>query len=162
MKKLLLILLCLPIVGFGQEIKIPKKTNLISIKTVDNIDDCFKKMGRLLMNEGYELETADKVFYMITSKVKSLKCGFGCNVSVKYTIQFDEVKDSTEIKITGRAYSGDVFKVMTGKKEDNGFDKSSFLIENVGMKRSVAKESFNFMNNFAVKYENAKISYLIK
>ena len=70
---------------------------------------------------------------MITSKVKSMKCGFGCNVSVKYTILFDELKDSTEINITGRAYSGDVFKVITGKNEENGFDKSSFLIENVSL-----------------------------
>ena len=76
MKKLLLILLCLPMIGFGQT-DIPKKTNLITITTEDNIDDSFKKMGRLLINKGYELETADKTFHMITTKVKSMKCGFG-------------------------------------------------------------------------------------
>ena len=161
MKKLLLILLCLPMIGFGQT-DIPKKTNLITITNDNNIDDSFKMMGRLLINEGYELETADKTFHMITTKVKTMKCGFGCNVSVKYTIQFDELGDSTSIKISGRAYSGDVYKVMTGKKEENGFDKNSFIIENTGMKRSVAKESFNFMNNIAIKYEDSKLSYTIK
>ena len=161
MKKLLLILLCLPMIGFGQT-DIPKKTNLITISTDDNIDDSFKKMGRLLINEGYELETADKIFYMITTKIKSMKCGFGCNVSVKYTIQFDELGDSTGVRLSGRAYSGDVYQAMTGKKEENGFDKSSFIIENKGMKRSISKESFNFMNDIAIKYEKARVSYSIK
>jgi hypothetical protein len=119
-------------------------------------------MGRLLINEGYELETADKIFHMITTKIKSMKCGFGCNVSVKYTIQFDELGDSTGIKLSGRAYSGDVYQAMTGKKEENGFDKSSFIIENKGMKRSVVKESFNFMNKIAIKYENARVSYILE
>ena len=162
MKKLITILFFLPIFGFGQDTDIPKKTNLINIHTSDNIDESFKRMGRILLNDGYELETADKIFYMMTTKIKLMKCGFGCSVSVKYTIQFDEVGDSTNIKISGRAYSGDVYEVIVGKKEENGFDKSSFLIENKGMKRSIAKESFNFMNNIAVKYDLGVISYSIK
>ena len=30
------------------------------------------------------------------------------------------------------------------------------------MKRSVAKESFNFMNDIAIKYENARVSYILE
>jgi hypothetical protein len=78
MKKLITILFFLPIFGFGQDTDIPKKTNLITIHTSDNIDESFKRMGRILLNDGYELETADKIFYMMTTKIKLMKCGFGC------------------------------------------------------------------------------------
>ena len=93
MKKIIsisLLLLLISVSGKAQEA--PEKSNLILIKTSDNIDESFKNIGRILINEGYELETADKNFYVITTKVTQKKYGFmgGGSLELKFNVEFDE------------------------------------------------------------------------
>ena len=76
MKKLTAISIFILLTIFAVAQEAPKNANLIQIKTSNKIDDAFKKIGRILINEGYELEIADEVFNMITTMVTEKKYGF--------------------------------------------------------------------------------------
>ena len=163
MKKIFLISLPLIFISiFIKAQEAPKNSNLIIIKTSDNIDDSFKEMGRVLLNEGYELETADKDFYVITTKVKQKKYGFmgGGSLELKLNIQFDQVSDSTHLKIKGYVNS-DQLASAAGDK-NNSFDKDADRIKNKGSKGSISKSSWIFIDEFAKKYENGIINYIIE
>ena len=163
MKKAILFFLTLAMVTNAIKAQeTPKNSNVIIIKTTENIDDSFKKMGRIIINEGYELETADKDFYMITTKITQKKYGFmgGGSLEIKFNIQFDQSNDSTTIKMIGFANS-DQLATASGLKNDS-FDKDAFRIQNKGANGSIIKSSWILMDDIAKKYVNGIISYLIE
>jgi len=140
----------------------PKNSNVIIIKTTENIDDSFKKVGRILIHEGYELETADKDFYMITTKITQKKYGLmgGGSLEVKFNIQFDQSNDSTIIKIIGFTNSAQL-ATAAGLNNDS-FDKDAIRVQNKGANGSIIKSSWIFMDEIAKKYMNGTISYIIE
>ncbi|MFT6129315.1 MAG: hypothetical protein ACJATN_001037 [Neolewinella sp.] len=160
MRKFLLTSLALVFISlFVNAQDAPKKSNLILLSTSDNIDDSFKKMGRLLINAGYEFETANKDFYLITTKVRQQKYGFGGmgSLEMKLTVEFNEVSDSTHFTIRGLVTSGQLARAAGNTK--NRFDKNAYRIENKGAKGSILKSAWIFMGDLAKKYENSKIDY---
>jgi len=157
MKRITLLLLCLfPLFSTAQA---PKKANVIVIKTNDSEDEAFKKMGRILLNEGFEMETLDKDFYMLVTKIKG--CGYGLmkagTVDIKIKCQIDAKNDQRTIILTGKMNSPEL---MTYSPTE--FDSKAMVIENIGGKSSIAGASWLIMDEIAKKYEDGEIEYLIK
>lgn len=157
MKKIFtLCVLLLPFLCFSQA---PKKTNTILISTAETEDQAFKKIGRLLMTEGFTLETTDKDFYMLVTKIKTCKYGMGGmgSIDVKISVQIDKKEDKSIITLTGKYNTPDIAKYTPEQ-----FDSKSMVIECCGPKSSMAGASWLLMENLAQKYEGGTIEYLTK
>lgn len=157
MKKLiLLIAFIVPVFCYSQA---PKKSNTIIISTSDTEAEALKKIGRILLNEGYVLETVDKDFYMLVTKMKTCKYGMGGlgNIDIKINAQIDKEGDMSKIKLTGKMNSSDF-----GKYTIEEFDAKALPIECCGPKSSMAGASWIMLDGIAQKYEGGEISYLTK
>jgi len=157
MKRILLILtLIMPLFCFSQTTA-PKKANTIILKTGLSADEAFKNFGRILIKEGFTMETLDKDFYMLSTKVKT--CNYGmlnaAKLNIKINCQIDQKEENTEIKITGSAIDVALSRTLS-------FDANSFVVSNRGPKSSVAGASWLIMDGLAKKLEGAEISYLIE
>jgi len=159
MRNYLTLLIILAFVGFLNAQVAPKKSNLIIIKSSDKIDDSFKKIGRILMDEGYELETADKTFYSISTKITHKNYGLmgGGSLELKFFFQFDQIQDTTVIIFRGRVNSNQL-AVASGMKHEN-FEKDAIRIENRGATGSIIKSSWELMENIAKRYSPCSIGY---
>lgn len=140
----------------------PKKSNLIIVRTTDNIDDSFKKVGRILINDGYEIETSDKNFYMITTKVRQKKYGMmgGGTLEIKLIFQIDQISDTTLIKVKG--YVNSMQLASTAGMRNDSFEKSAIRIENKGANGSIIRSAWEFMDEIAKKYDAGQIVYSIE
>ncbi|THH34212.1 hypothetical protein [Neolewinella litorea] len=166
MFRYLLVLTCVAIFSadiFSQDA--PKGANVIEIHTADNIDDAFKKMGRLLLDEGYTLETADKNFYVITTEVRKMNYGFmnAGELEMKLIIEFNDDEDGTTMILKGMKSSEQLHRAATtgaGVSSNTSFDKDASRILNKGGKGSIVGASWIFMENLAKGYKGGKIEYL--
>ncbi|WP_372775655.1 hypothetical protein [Mangrovibacterium sp.] len=157
MKKLLFtLLLALPFISFSQA---QKKSNVILVSTSDAEPEALKKIGRILLNNGFVLETVDKDFYILVTKMKTCKYGMGkiANVDVKISVQIDKKEDLSILTITGKYNTPDLISYTIEE-----FDSKSSPIECCGPKSSLAGASWLIMDGVATKYENGEISYLTK
>jgi len=156
MKKLILfLLLTIPLLGLSQS---PRKSNTIIIHTVDSEDEAFKKIGRILLNEGFTLENIDKDFYMLVSNIKTSTHGFmnAGKVDTKINIQVDKKEDKTLIKITGKFASPQLFQYT-----ESEFDSQALQIENIGAKGSPVNAAWLILVGLAEKYDSGSIEYLV-
>lgn len=136
----------------------PKKANLISVKLDDNIDSAFRNVGRLLLDEGYELATADKVFYAITTEVADKTTGFmKPTLEIKFNLIFNELEDGTSVDI--KLMFLDKSLGRSGKKN---FDDQAMRAENRGAKSSALKTAWKVLDNFAKKIDGGSITYIIE
>ncbi len=157
MKKLVLfILVIFPVLVFAQA---PKKANTIIIVTSDSDDVAFKKMGRIFINEGFEMQTLDKDFYMLVTKIKNYNYGMmgAGKIGIKLTAQIDIQDEESMITVTGKVISSQISSYT-----DESFDSNAITIENVGGKSSISGASWRIMNEIAQKYNDGKISYFVK
>jgi hypothetical protein len=163
MKKLNLIvtlLFCiyfLPSILFSQEP--PDDATTIVILTTDKVDAAFRNIGRLLVKEGFELETTEPTLMMLTTKVTEKHYGFlgGGTVSIKLSAQVDEADSLSKIILTGKFLDIAVLKALGSKSAL--FDKDANIIEYGGMSGSSKRSSWNIMDELAKKYKNANIKY---
>lgn len=144
MKKTMILLVVLISIGLKAQ-KVPKKVDLI-VQTIEHdIDEIFGKIGRILIDNGYEMESADKTFYSIITKPKKYKYGFmnSQELYVKLRIMLSANEEAVRIKT-------------------KGFLNEDMRIKNVGMKNSLAKEGWNFMHEMVKKFPADKIEYFIE
>lgn len=156
MKKLVLfILFSIPLSAFSQA---PKKANTIIITTMESKDEAFKKLGRILLNEGFTLETIDKDFYMLVSNIKTFSHGFldAGKVDIRINIQIDRKEEKIVIRLTGKFSSPQISQYTVSE-----FDSRAMQIENTGAKGSSANASWLILSNMAQKYGSGDIEYLI-
>lgn len=158
-KKIIIISLLMAASNIITAQEAPRNANLIQIKTSDNIDESFRKIGRMLGTEGYKLETVDRDFYMIATEV--MEKDFGgflgaarARLEIKFNIQFDEIPEGTTINIRG------TFRDIT--KTSFSVSGDFQRIENRGARNSILRDSWNFMNEIALKYDNGELSYIIE
>ena len=149
--KCFLFCLFFPLLTFSQEA--PKGTNLIKVKGVS-----FKEVAETLLDQGYTFMKIDSNFNTITTDPKdnSRRTSGMIQINIR-------VKDSVAF-ITGYCgwtagdftdnpgYTGDkLLDVALGGKGE---------IRNVGMKRSILKDSFGAIDKFA-KSLGGKIEYVV-
>ena len=157
MKRLfLLFVLIVPLLSYSQA---PKKSNTIIISTSDPEADALKKIGRVLLNEGFILETVDKDFYMLVTKIKTCTYGMGGlgDIDIKLSVTIDKTGDKSAITLTGKYNSQDF-----GKYTPEQFDAKALPIECCGPKSSMGGASWLIMEGIAKKYEGGEISYFTK
>lgn len=158
MKKLLLILVLFISTNYVFS-QAPKKSNTILVSTIDSESEALKKIGRILLNEGFVLETIDKDFYTLVTKPKT--CNYGmlnaAKLDVKISVQIDKTENKSVLSITGKVNSPDF-----NSYNDSSFDAGALIIENKGPKSSISGASWLIMDNIAKNYEEATIEYLTK
>jgi len=157
MKKLTFIIIKLLLVASlinAQEA--PKDANLIQIKTSDNIEEVFMKVGRTLGTEGIPIETVDRTFYMIVTEAMEKQYGFlgAGRFEIKLNFQFDHTTDGTIINIRGN------FRETSRPDLIRIGDFSR--IRNRGMNNSVEKETWKFMDELAQKSCNGEFTYIVE
>jgi hypothetical protein len=157
MKKILIILsiLITSITSFSQdEIKIPKGTNKIILKTGLNESDNLKFLLRGLKENDLNIERIDTIVYQVQTSQRNLK-----NKSLKtttYTLNFNIYDDY--ISVTGR-FSTNISISLYGVTTEVGNSD----ITNKGMGGSPLKECFKEMNELCLKIVSQdKIEYTTK
>ena len=136
MKSILLILIFLPFISISQNLK---KANLIVVATNGSVETIYKKTVMVLIQNGYKIEYSAKDLRSILTSPKVLS-------EDEITINLDFfIVSNKEIQIRGNTFIPNV-----------GVSK----IENVGMKGSPAKISWEEMNKIA-KILGKDITYKI-
>lgn len=135
----------------------PKDANLIQIKTSDDIDNAFMKVGRILGTEGIPIETVDRTFYMIVTQVMEKQYGFlgAGRFEVKLNFQFDKTSEGTIVNVRGsyrETSDPDLIKPGDFMRISN----------KGGMKGSVLKETWLFMDEIAQKSCDGEVNYIIE
>ena len=125
MKYLYFLLYLLPSIAFSQNLK---KANLIVIPTNGSVETIYKKTIVVLVQNGYKIENSAKDLRTILTAPKVL-------AEEEVTVNLDVfIVSNKEIQLRGNTFIPNV-----------GVSK----IENVGMKGSPAKLSWEEMNNIA-------------
>jgi hypothetical protein len=166
MKKVCLIIIVLSSVVFSQEIKTDSKgvmysdkpfddCNAILVYTNEKPEEAFKTIGKLLFNDGYELEMRDDILQIITTKFVKKSYGFLGMGSLEMRIfaQIESNDTLTYVRITGKYGSKEIDNVSLGVKY---FGETGTWIHNFGMSGSLGKSSWNILNEFALTYPKLK------
>jgi len=157
------LLLLTSAVVIGQE---ERPFNVIKISTSDEPTIAFRKMGRLLVGEGYELQTTEPTLMMITTKVTEKKYGFLSmgRIALRFAVTIDEADTGSVVTIAGKFLAdAEMFqrwmKQFTGVEASLKFDAEAQEIEERGMSGSPVRASWNAMKEIAEKYENGKVTF---
>lgn len=153
---------------FSLEAQKKETSNLIEIHTKNQPAVAFKKLGRLFLNERYELETTEPTFFMLTTKVTEKSYGFLSmgRIALKFYASIDESDNGSVITLTGKFLAdAEAFqRMMRGMGLDSNlkFDADASVIEEGGMSGSPLRVSWNFMKGVAEKYEGGVLVYKVK
>lgn len=130
--------------------------NAIIISTEENPDAAFKKIGKLLINEGFTLQNVDKTFLMLVTVPFTTKTGFLGMQEIAIKVTGEVLETPTRIRLFADFLDVQVNK---GLNLDNDFDKRKLRAENSSGTYSTA---FELLDEIAKKYDGGKISYLIE
>ena len=147
MKRLLFITSFL-LLSFLSHSQAPKSANLIIVKTSDSTEmETYKRVARVLSDEGYAIKNADKELMIINTEYKNLNT---VNGSVKIIVSIQ----GNEIKIRGKW----LFSVNHINGDDSEIEEE---VRNEGSKISIKKNSWNELERLA-NLLGSQITYLIK
>ncbi|MBI1939032.1 MAG: hypothetical protein HYS25_13050 [Ignavibacteriales bacterium] len=139
---------------FAQEM--PDNANTIIITTDEHHDVAFKKIGKLLINEGFTLQNVDKTFLMVVTVPMTKKTGFLGMQEIAIKITGEILQNPTRIRLFADFLD---IQVNKGLGLENDFDKRKLRAENSSGTYSTA---FELLDEIAREYESGKISYIIE
>ena len=156
MKHLPFILLILFAVTGIQAQEILDDANAIIITTEESPEVAFRKIGKLLINEGFTLQNVDKTFLMLVTVPINKKSGFLGMQEIALKITGEIIESPTRIRLYCDFVDININKSLN---LDTDFDKHKMRAENSSGSYSTA---FELLDEVAKKYEGGKISYLIE
>ena len=77
-----------------------KRANIIIIYTELEPQEAFKQFGKLLINEGYDMKTADKTFLMLATESRSIRFGVMNIQKLIVNVLAEILEDPTTIKLS--------------------------------------------------------------
>jgi hypothetical protein len=138
---------------------IPDGSNIIIITTKDKTESTFRNFARILVKEGFVLETTEPILLILTTKIKDRSYGFlgGGTVRIKLSAQVDQMDSASQITLTGIFDDPGISKAM-GIKSDM-FDKDAIVISSGSSSSSSKGAAWKIMDEVAKKYKDAIIKY---